>query len=204
VISVAHLVDRLMPAERPLGRPWIVAVDGRSGSGKSTLATRIHGVGPPSAVVHTDDVAWHYSFFDWTTLLIDGVLSPLHRGTEVCYRPPGWEANGRMGAIAVPRGLDLVIVEGVGAGRSALRPWIDRCVWVQSDRAEAKRRGVARDGGTESARAFWEEWEAAEVPFIERERPWEWADVVVLGTPRLPHDPDTEVIISLPRKPRAS
>lgn len=77
-----------------------------------TLATQLHVAVPASAVVHTDDVAWHRSFFDWSDLLARNVLEPLRRGEEVHYRPPGWQAQGRPGAIKVPAGLDLVLVEG--------------------------------------------------------------------------------------------
>lgn len=178
------------------GRPWIVAVDGRSGSGKTTVAAIIHRAVPSSAIVHTDDVAWHHSFFGWTGLMIAGILEPLRRGNAVRYRPPGWIARGRPGAIEVLAGQDLVIVEGVGASRLELAPWIDRSVWVQSDIDEAERRGIERDGGTDKARSFWQEWAAAEIPFLQRDRPWERAALVVNGTPALPHDPTTEVVVA--------
>ena len=41
----------------------IIAIDGRSGSGKTTLASALVEVLPEAFVVHTDDVAWHHSFF---------------------------------------------------------------------------------------------------------------------------------------------
>jgi hypothetical protein len=104
--------------------------------------------------VHTDDIAWHHSFFNWSELLIEGVLKPLYNGEAVNYQPPGWLKKGRAGTIEVAAGLDLVIVEGVGASRTEVTPWIDRSVWVQSDLDEAERRGIARDGGTDEVRDF--------------------------------------------------
>ena len=61
-------------------------------------------------------------------------------------------------------------------------------VWVQSDRTEARARGLARDAsyGTrtpEEAEAFWDDWMTEEEPFYAADRPWERADLVVLGTP---------------------
>jgi hypothetical protein len=38
----------------------------------------------------------------------------------VRYRPPGWDAHERSGAIEVPSCLDLVFVDGIGAGRREL------------------------------------------------------------------------------------
>ena len=52
---------------------------------------------------------------------------------------------GREGAINVRASLDLVLVEGVGAGQRALSSSVDAIIWVQSDRRQAQERGIARD-----------------------------------------------------------
>jgi hypothetical protein len=215
--EAVHVVTTAAGA--PAGRPRVVAIDGRSGSGKSTLADRLHAAVPVSVVVHTDDVAWHQSFLDWVDLLATGVLEPVRRGQPVRYRPPAWDARGRPGAIEVAAGLDMVLVEGVGAGRRELAHLVDAVVWVQSDPAEAERRGLDRDvasgadGDRDQAAAFWREWMAEEVPFLEDQRPWERACVVVAGTPTVPHDPGQVVVAppvppgqpgSLPGEPRGS
>jgi hypothetical protein len=119
---------------------------------------------PGSVVVHTDDVAWHRSFFGSADLLVDGVLARARRGESVAYRPPAWDARDRQGEIKVPAGCPLLIAEGVGAGRRELAELIDTVVWVQSDIVEAERRGIARDGGTAEAAAFWHEWMAESCP----------------------------------------
>jgi hypothetical protein len=147
-------------------------------------------------VVHTDDVAWSHSFFDWTDILIGGVLEPVHRGEPVSFRPSAWRKRNRDGAIEVPQGGELVIVEGVGAARHELMHVVDAVVWVQSDMAEAERRGIERDGGDEAAVSFWHLWMAEELPFMARQRPWTRANVIVAGTPRVPHDPANEVVIA--------
>lgn len=177
-------------------RPGVVAVDGRGASGKSTLAARLAQAVPGAVAVHTDDVAWHHAFFDWADLLRDGVLIPVHAGQALQFRPPAWEARGREGAIEVPSGCPLVIVEGSGAARHGLTPWIDVVVWVQTDVEHAKTRGLVRDGGTPEAQAFWDEWMAEEVPFFALERPWERADVVVSGLPEPDHEPASQVVVS--------
>lgn len=165
----------------------LVLVDGRSGGGKTTVATILGGA-LPAAVVHTDDVAWNESATGWDDLLVDGVLEPWRSGLAVSYRPPAWVAHGRPGAIEVPADADVLVVEGVGAGRESLAALADLVVWVQSDRVRARRRGIARDAsyGTrtpEEAEAFWDEWMAAEEPFLATERPWTRSDLVVNGTP---------------------
>ena len=177
-------------------RPGVVAVDGRSASGKSTTATVLSSAVPGSVVVHTDDIAWYHAFFDWTDLLRDGVLVPARAGHAVRYRPPAWEHRNREGAVEVPQGCTLIIVEGVGAARRELMSLVDVVVWVQSDIVQAKTRGIARDGGDAAASAFWDEWMAEEFPFLADQRPWERADAVVSGTPDLEHDPASQVVVA--------
>lgn len=75
---------------------------------------------------------------------------------------------------------------------------VDAVVWVQSDVVEAERRGIERDGGDPAAVSFWDLWMAEELPFMARERPWTRANVIVAGTPRVSHDPATEVVIAEP------
>jgi hypothetical protein len=205
VAPLATLVRMLeQAAGAPLDRPRVIAIDGRSASGKSTLAGTLQQAVPASAVVHTDDVAWNHSFFDWADLLAGGVLEPLRHGGPAHYRPPGWEVHGRRGAIDVPTNLDVVLVEGVGAARRELAHLLDAVVWVQSDFAEAERRGVARDiaqrvnGDAEQSVRFWREWMAEELTFIGRQRPWERACVIVAGTTVVAHERGQVVLASPP------
>jgi hypothetical protein len=190
VMPLPGVLHRLGPL------PRIVAVDGRSAGGKTTVAGVLAGAVENAAVLHTDDIAWHHSFFDWADLLIDGVLTPLRRGEPVRYRPPGWIAKNRPGAIEIPAGLDLLVVEGVGAGRRELAAHFDALIWVQSDFDEAERRGIERDGGDQAVIDFWNEWMAAEIPFLADQKPWERATLVVAGTPELPYDRTTELVVS--------
>lgn len=195
---------RLLDGEPPAG-PWrviraadvrlprVVALDGRSAAGKTTVAARLAATVPGAAVVHTDDVAWHHAFFDWADLLAEGVLEPVRAGRSVRFRPPAWDERDRPGAITVPAGCPLVLVEGVGAGRRALTPLLDAVLWVQSDHVLARARGIERDGGPEHE-AFWDEWDAEERPFLAADRPWERAVLTVAGTPVLPHGPDELVV----------
>ena len=181
-------------------RPVVVAIDGRSSGGKTTLAERLQGVVAGSAIVHTDDIAWWYSRFGWAELLIDGVLIPARSGKRVSYRPPPWGERKRQGAIEVPLGCPLLIIEGVGAARRECTHLIDAAIWVQSDEREAERRNLARVGqpdGMPTEQAH-REWMAEEIPFQARQRTWERADLIICGTPQIPFDPATELVIAPP------
>ena len=97
----------------------------------------------------------------------------------------------------MPSGCPLLVLEGCGAARHELTPWIDVVVWVQSDIEKAKARGLVRDGGTAEAEAFWDEWMVEERPFFAKERPWERADVVASGMPELDYDPAFQAVVAV-------
>jgi len=70
------------------------------------------------------------------------------------------------------------------------------CLPFQSDLAEAEQRGIERGGGDEAAVSFWHLWMAEELPFMAQQRPWTRANVIVAGTPSVPHDPPNKVVIA--------
>ena len=210
-VLVQALTQRI-PGGIVSGRPVIVAIDGRSNSGKTSLAARIGDAVPGSTVIHTDDIAWEHSRFGWADLLIDGILEPAQRGEAVSYRPPRWVEHDRTGSLVVPAGCPLLIIEGDGAGRREVTHLIDALVWVQSDEREAERRRLARDLNPDALdtanKALGRSapdhagWMAEEVPFNAAQRTWERADVIVCGTPEVPCDPSTEVVVAPPPRHR--
>jgi aminoglycoside phosphotransferase len=182
VERIERLIARLLP-QWPPGHPALLAIDGRSSSSKSTLATRIAAITPRSAVVHTDDIAWHHSVLGWVDLLATGVIAPLGRGEAISFRPPAWDARGRPGSISVPGELDLVVIEGVGAARRELSGLVDSSIWVQSDLDETFRRDRRRIAAGEISAGSYEAWMTEEVSFQENERSWERTAVIVRAVP---------------------
>ena len=189
----AELGDRAGRGEHPAG---LIAVDGHSASGKTTLAQRLATALPHAAVLHSDDLAWHHSVFDWRELLVDGVLRPMWAGQVVDYRPPPWVERGRSGSIQLPAGTQIVILEGVGASRRDLTDLLDAAVWVETDEPERAHRDEERIAAGEVTREVYESWMAVENPFIAADRPWTRADAIVAGNSPLPHDRVSEVVVS--------
>jgi pantothenate kinase len=163
------------------GRPLCVGLDGRSASGKST-ASRVLAEGQSDwVVIHTDDVAWWHSFFDWDDLLLGGVLEPARRGDAVAYRPPPWDERGREGTIEVPAGTSVLIIEGVGSSRWSLAEHLDLTIWVQTPPDEMERRERARLAAGTVDEKLQRDWTSSEVAFLAADRPWSRAEFIVSG-----------------------
>jgi hypothetical protein len=126
-------------------------------------------------------------------LLNEGVLIPARAGQPAVFRPPRWDEHQREGAIWVPAGCTLLIIEGVGAARRESVHLTDAEIWVQSDERETERRSRARVGKPGNAPTVdaWQAWMAEETPFVADQRPWERADIVICGSrlnpPGLPY-----------------
>jgi hypothetical protein len=154
--GLAARIRRLPPSCGPV---LLVGVDGHAGSGKSTFAGRLAAALGGAPVLHLDDVASHDELFDWTARLTDQVLEPLRHGGTARYAPYDWRAR----RFTAPRALPpapVVLLEGVGAGRRALRPHLALLLWMELEAGEAWDRGRARDGAEQ--RTFWDGWIPAE------------------------------------------
>ncbi|WP_369204612.1 uridine kinase [Streptomyces sp. PU-14G] len=157
--SLEALARRLSALPASCGPVRLVGVDGHAGSGKTTCARRLAALLEGAPVLHLDDVASHEALFDWTERLTAQVLRPLERGRGARYGVYDWVAGARTTQAVLPP-APVVLVEGVGAGRAALRPSLACLLWMDVPREEAWRRGQERDGPAQ--RGFWECWIPAE------------------------------------------
>jgi hypothetical protein len=48
-----------------------------------------------------------------------------------------------------------------------------------------------------------DEWMAEEIPFNAAQRTWERADIIVCGTPEIPRNPGTQIVIAPAPQPGA-
>ncbi|MEU7577847.1 AAA family ATPase [Streptomyces sp. NPDC041068] len=156
-----RLADPLRRLPPSCGPVRLIAVDGHAGSGKSTFARRLAEALGGAPVLRLDDIASHTELFGWTERLREQVLGPLSRGETAHHATYDWNERrfGPAGRALPP--APVVIVEGVGAGRRALRPHLAALLWMDVPREEAWRRGRARDGAVQSD--FWDGWEPAEL-----------------------------------------
>lgn len=177
--GLAGLPARLRALPPSCGPVRLVAIDGHAGSGKSTLAGRLSAALDGAPVVRLDDLASHDAFFDWTDRLTAGVLDPLARGEPAEYPAYDWERRAFTRTVSVPP-APVVLLEGVGAGRSALRPRLAFLVWLAVPAETAWARGRRRDGPEQAG--FWREWVAAERRHFAEDPSRPHADILM--TPR--------------------
>ncbi|TDC23755.1 hypothetical protein E1265_11870 [Streptomyces sp. 8K308] len=177
--GLAGLPARLRALPPSCGPTRLVAIDGHAGSGKSTLAGRLAAALGGAPVVRLDDLASHDAFFDWTDRLTAGVLDPLARGESAEYRVYDWERRSLARTVSFAP-APVVLLEGVGAGRRALRPRLAFLVWLAVPAETAWARGRRRDGP--ELAGFWREWVAAERRHFAEDPSRPHADILM--TPR--------------------
>lgn len=186
--TVTTVLARTLSSPARLGRGRLVCVDGPSGSGKSVLARAVAAEatarGARAQVVHTDDL-----LDGWGGLpgLADRlrtlVVEPLADGHPARYRRYDWE-QGRVGEEQEVLAVDLLVLDGVGAGARALAPWRACLVWVAAD-DDALRLARALDRDGHEIRSELEVWHAAEREHFAREGLPGTADLRVDGWGRL-------------------
>jgi hypothetical protein len=150
--AVDRLVAALLAGPARLGRVRVLALDGPSGSGKSTLAAAVvaelRSRGRRTALVSTDEFATWADPVAWWPRLDDGVLTPLERGEPGRYRRTDWSTGiPRPGELVEVPAPDVLVLEGVSAGRASVRGRLTALHWVEFGAAEDRlARAVARDG----------------------------------------------------------
>nr|WP_030541895.1 hypothetical protein [Streptomyces albus] len=157
--DLAALARRLRALPPSCGPVRLVAVDGHAGSGKSTFAGRLAAALGGAPVLRLDDLATHDEPFGWTDRLVREVLVPFGRGRAARHRVYDWHRRRFAGERELPP-APVVLLEGVGAGRRALRPYLALLIWMETPRDTAWERGRRRDGPELSA--FWDGWTRSE------------------------------------------
>jgi hypothetical protein len=190
--QLRSLAARLRALPPSCGPVRLVAVDGHAGSGKTTFAAALsealseapgeggalsHGVAD-TPVIHLDDLATHEQLFEWTDRLFTEVLEPLSHGVAARHRVYDWTAR-RFDAVREIPPAPVVLLEGVGSGRRALRPLLAALVWMDLPAAVARARGEARDGP--ELAGFWRGWARAEAAHFAADPSRPHADFLVHG-----------------------
>ncbi|MFI5934678.1 dephospho-CoA kinase [Actinoplanes sp. NPDC051494] len=157
--AVAEWAAALGPAT---GRLRVVAVEGRSGAGKSGFADTL-AAALGASLIRMDEIypGWD-GLLAAVTTVHDRVLVPLAAGRPARWRLWDWANDGPGQWHEVPA-TDNLVVEGVGCGARALRPYTSGLVWIEAPEAVRHRRAMARDGDTYAP--HWRRWARQEEAF---------------------------------------
>ncbi|MEV6280444.1 aminodeoxychorismate synthase [Nocardia sp. NPDC051832] len=178
--DLSELAQTLRALPPSCGPVRLVGVDGHAGSGKSTFAGQLSAALGGAPVLNLDDLATHSEFFQWTDRLREQVLAPFKWGHTAFYRAYDWqqcEFGGERALLAEP----VVLLEGVGAGRRMLRPYLAQLLWMECGAEESWERGRQRDGAALSS--FWDEWTAEERAHFAEDPARPHADLLVVQQP---------------------
>jgi uridine kinase len=159
---IDQVLSATLGAPPRLGGVRVLAIDGPSASGKSTLARQVVERHPGCALVSTDDFATWDDPVSWWSRLDNGVLTPLRNGQPGTYQRVEWpDGVPRLGEWVTVELPDILVIEGVSAGRRAVHDRLSCLVWVDFTSASARlERAVARDG--ERSRPHLRRWQQFE------------------------------------------
>jgi len=110
----------------------------------------------------------------------DQVLAPLARGEQAAYRRWDWEHD-RYAEWHTLAATDLLLVEGVGSGAEPGWQLESALIWLEADRNERFRRGIARDG--ELYLPHWQRWAAREEALFAVDGTRSRADLIINTSP---------------------
>lgn len=181
------LVDRI-GGSAPVGRPRVVALDGRSGVGKSTLAARLASATGATVIdgdaffaggveLRRDPPAQRAAAcIDWRRQR--EVLSTLREARAATFHAFDWATfDGSLAsAPTIIAAAPVFILEGVYAARPELQDLVDLRVLLRAPEDVRLSRLEVREGGI----GEWERaWHEAEVWYFANAAPEAWFDVVV-------------------------
>lgn len=173
---ILELADSRPPG---LGTGRLICVDGPAGSGKTTLAGRLASLRRDIRLLHMDDLYPGWDGLPQVDAQLETLLRPLAEGEAGSYRRYDWHLGGFAETVRVAP-ADLLVIEGVGSGSTAIEDLVAVLVWVEAPADLRMRRGIARDG--EAFAPYWAAWARAESLHFAQHRTRDRADVVVDGT----------------------
>ena len=126
----------------------LIAIDGPAGSGKSTLARSLAVDIPEVFIIAVDDLydGWSDAFTPrLSARVIEQVLEPISKNQEFRYDIYDWHTNKFVKSKVVAKD-QIYILEGVTAGQSQFRPYLDALIWLDISDEIGLARVLNRDG----------------------------------------------------------
>ena len=142
---ISALLDLCKTSERP-----IIAIDGPAGAGKTTLATNIHLALFPnytSTIIHMDDLynGWDKALSSELTEVLTHIAMAHRQGHPISLSKYDW-ANAVFSPAELIDDAQVIILEGVGSGQSAVREFLSALIWIDIEESKGLSRVLERDG----------------------------------------------------------
>jgi uridine kinase len=143
----AALFDLCKSSSRP-----IIAIDGPAGAGKTTLAEHLSAalsLKYKCATIHMDDLyhGWDTPFDHHFTDALIAATSSHTSSKRYSLAHFDWGKSEYGLAIDMPQ-AELLILEGVGASHSLIRPFLTVSIWIDIEPSQGLQRVLLRDGET--------------------------------------------------------
>jgi len=128
----------------------VITIDGPAGSGKTTLALTLLEMGreiDSSYTIHMDELyeGWGSTMTPTLTSKLITILESVAKDESVLFTPFNWLENCLATPISV-KAPKYLIIEGVGAGQSAIRKFVSLAIWIEVPEDEGLARVLERDG----------------------------------------------------------
>jgi uridine kinase len=128
----------------------IIAIDGPAGAGKTTLATHINFALSSHftcSIIHMDDLyaGWENALSPELTTILEKICRS-HKAQEgITFSKYDWATSNFLAPEKIAP-VQLLIIEGVGSGQSAIRDFLSTLIWINIDEISGFTRVLERDG----------------------------------------------------------
>ena len=128
----------------------LIAIDGRAGAGKTTLAARFFeelSVNKTVEIIHMDDLynGWENALGEGLTKTLELIVKSHHNKTALEIDIFNWNSMS-FDSKAMINPVDILILEGVGAGQKVVRDAGATLYWLDIDAEVGIARVLKRDG----------------------------------------------------------
>ena len=128
----------------------LIAIDGRAGAGKTTLAARFFdelSADKTVAIIHMDDLydGWENALGERLTRTLETIVKSHHNKVAFEVDIFNWQSMS-FDSKRVINPVDILILEGVGAGQKVVRDAGATLYWLDIDADDGIARVLKRDG----------------------------------------------------------
>ena len=129
-----------------LGRTQLILIDGPSGAGKTTLAKQLQSE-LAATIIHLEFLynGWDDALTSTLTNNLVSLCNSIKSGQDHFLPIYNWQTK-TFDSTKIISPTPKLIIEGVGAGQSAIRSFASALIWVDADPEIALARVMQRDG----------------------------------------------------------